>query len=199
MPELPEVETMRRGILKSVGHRIIAIEKPPCPRKPILLEPSLATFRKRAVGQQITAIDRLGKRVVMRLANGDSIVFEPRMTGLVLVSDPPTIEHLRFRLALRGGRDPRHLVLGPTRPRLSALAQRKNVPKSSGRGSSWPRCLSRLGRPTSHSLPPKQSADQSGAARSKSSRGVVISTRRKSLHLAQIHPAHRCDRLTADQ
>ena len=55
------------------------------------------------------AIDRLGKRVVVRLDDGCAVVFEPRMTGLVLVADPPTREHLRLRIHLetngaRGGR-----------------------------------------------------------------------------------------------
>src|SRR6185369_1373715 len=33
----------------------------------------------------------------------DRLIFEPRMTGLVLVADPPTETHLRFRLDLKGG------------------------------------------------------------------------------------------------
>lgn len=120
MPELPEVETMRRGILSIVGHTIVAVERTPCPRKPILIAPGLATFRKRAVGRTVAAIDRIGKRVVIKLApddrsaqkskkkeigGGESIILEPRMTGLVLLADPPTTEHLRFRIALDDGRD----------------------------------------------------------------------------------------------
>ena len=45
----------------------------------------------------------LGKRVVIRLNSGDAMVIEPRMTGLVLVSDAPTTEHLRLRLDFSGG------------------------------------------------------------------------------------------------
>src|SRR5437868_3740242 len=103
MPELPEVETMRRGILGAVGHAIASVEKSPCPRKPILLTPAIATFRKKVAGRKVTAIDRMGKRVVMRIDGGDAIIFEPRMTGLVLVSDPPTTQHLRFHVAMRSG------------------------------------------------------------------------------------------------
>jgi formamidopyrimidine-DNA glycosylase len=47
-------------------------------------------------------VDRIGKRVVVRLAGGDGVIFEPRMTGLVLVADPPTPEHLRIHVSLRG-------------------------------------------------------------------------------------------------
>jgi formamidopyrimidine-DNA glycosylase len=39
----------------------------------------------------------------VRLDSGDSIVFEPRMTGLVLLAVPPTSQHLRLRIALSGG------------------------------------------------------------------------------------------------
>jgi formamidopyrimidine-DNA glycosylase len=40
--------------------------------------------------------------VVVHLDSGDAIVLEPRMTGLILVADPPTREHLRFRCTLGG-------------------------------------------------------------------------------------------------
>src|SRR5262245_52660445 len=103
MPELPEVETMRRGILKAEGSRILFAGRERCPKRPILVQPSPALLSKRVVGQRIQTISRVGKRVVLHLERGDALVFEPRMTGLVLVADPPTREHLRFRLDLSGG------------------------------------------------------------------------------------------------
>jgi formamidopyrimidine-DNA glycosylase len=103
VPELPEVETMRRGILALVGNRIRGAVAEPCDRRPILLSPDIAQFSKRVAGRTVTAVDRLGKRVVVRLDSGDAIIFEPRMTGLVLVADPPSVEHLRFRLDLKDG------------------------------------------------------------------------------------------------
>jgi formamidopyrimidine-DNA glycosylase len=103
MPELPEVETMRRGILAIVGSRVRGVAAEPCLRKAILLSPGIAAFARRTKGRRVAAVDRLGKRVVVRLDSGDSIIFEPRMTGLVLVADPPSVEHLRFRLDLAGG------------------------------------------------------------------------------------------------
>jgi formamidopyrimidine-DNA glycosylase len=103
MPELPEVETMRRGILAAVGSRILRVEKLKCPRKPIHIDPAPAALRKRTEGQRIAAVERLGKRVVIRLESDDRLIFEPRMTGLVLVADPPSLEHLRLRLDLAGG------------------------------------------------------------------------------------------------
>jgi len=102
MPELPEVETMRRGILGIVGTRIVAVERMACRRRPIVITPRMDRFRRRAVGQIIRNIDRVGKRVVVRLDSRDCLVFEPRMTGLVLLADPPTLDHLRFRCRLAG-------------------------------------------------------------------------------------------------
>lgn len=103
MPELPEVETMRRGILAAQGSSIAGIDKLRCPRLPIEITPPMPTFRRRAVGRVIEQVDRIGKRVVLRLDSGDAIVIEPRMTGLVLVGNAPTRQHLRVRLRLASG------------------------------------------------------------------------------------------------
>src|SRR5688572_2081254 len=103
MPELPEVETMRRGIAGIAGCTIAAGVRLPCRRRPILIRPRPAALSRRLAGQRIEEVGRLGKRVVLRLASGDRLIFEPRMTGLVLVADPPSAEHLRFRLDLADG------------------------------------------------------------------------------------------------
>ena len=101
MPELPEVETMRRGIAAIAGGRVVEIERLRCPRKPILISPRIDSCRRRIVGQRITTVDRAGKRVVLRFESGDALVIEPRMTGLVLVADPPDPLYLRLRLEVR--------------------------------------------------------------------------------------------------
>jgi len=103
MPELPEVETMRRGILSAVGCQIEHVEKIPTTVKPLLITPSVSAMNRRVAGRGIVAVERIGKRVIVRLETGDRLVFEPRMTGLVLVADPPSAEHLRFRVDLTGG------------------------------------------------------------------------------------------------
>ncbi|MEW4454054.1 DNA-formamidopyrimidine glycosylase [Bremerella sp. JC817] len=106
MPELPEVETMRRGVLGLMGGRIETFEKLPCERRPIGITPAAGPLGKRIVGRTIERIDRLGKRVLLVLDDQSRLMFEPRMTGLVLISDPPTIEHLRVRLAISGTAHP---------------------------------------------------------------------------------------------
>ncbi len=102
MPELPEVETMRRGILGIVGGKVRGAVALPCPRKPIRMEPPADELSAAIKGKKVLAVDRLGKRVVVRLAGDQALVFEPRMTGLVLLGEPPSQEHLRFRLDLTG-------------------------------------------------------------------------------------------------
>ena len=101
MPELPEVETMRRGVLGIVGAKVVKAERTPCPKKPIVISPRIDHLSKRISGKTISSVDRLGKRVVIRFDSDDRLIFEPRMTGLVLIAEPPTLEHLRFCLRLK--------------------------------------------------------------------------------------------------
>ena len=77
MPELPEVETMRRGTAPAVGGIIADVRRCPGPCRPIEIAPPLASFRRRARGRRIEEVGRIGKRVVLRLDNSEAIVFEP--------------------------------------------------------------------------------------------------------------------------
>ena len=54
MPELPEVETMRRGILNAVGSQVAEVTKLRCSRLPIEIKPGIAAFRRRVVGTTIS-------------------------------------------------------------------------------------------------------------------------------------------------
>ena len=69
MPELPEVETMCRGIASVVGQTIQRLGRMPCQRRPIAITPKLSAWESRVVGQSISEVQRVGKRVVLRLAN----------------------------------------------------------------------------------------------------------------------------------
>lgn len=104
MPELPEVETMRRGVAGVVGSRIERLEQPPCRLRPISLTPRWDRLVDRVRDKQITGVGRRGKRLLIDLDDAQTIVIEPRMTGLVSVTDPPTAEHVRLRWHLRRGR-----------------------------------------------------------------------------------------------
>ncbi|TWU42098.1 Formamidopyrimidine-DNA glycosylase [Novipirellula artificiosorum] len=94
---------MRRGILPIVGSRIESATRPPCSRRPILLTPRIDAFDRRLRGKRIVDVGRRGKRVMIHIEQGQTIVIEPRMTGIVLLADPPSTEHLRLRITLSGG------------------------------------------------------------------------------------------------
>ena len=102
MPELPEVETMRRGLLDTVGGRIVAIHEPIIPYRPIQIAPPLKQFRKRTIGTTIVAVNRIAKRVLVELDSGDSIVMQPKMAGIAMISDPPSEQHTRLVFELTG-------------------------------------------------------------------------------------------------
>ncbi|MCA9187331.1 MAG: DNA-formamidopyrimidine glycosylase [Planctomycetales bacterium] len=196
MPELPEVETMRRGILPIQGTAIHDVLRPKCQLKPILLQPSLASFRRRVRGCILVRVGRLGKRIVLDLNSGDAIVVEPRMTGLVLLADPPNRTHLRLQIMLRGGAhdaiwfwdqrglgtvrlfNARELIreLGPQRLGPDALVVSAETLRER---------LRTCRRPVKVAL-----MDQQLLA------GVGNLYASEILHVARIHPQARCDQLT---
>jgi formamidopyrimidine-DNA glycosylase len=103
MPELPEVETMVRGIRDVMTGRIIReLRACPCECRPLTLSPSFDQMARRARGQTVIAVRRVAKRVVIDLSSRESFVIEPRMTGLMLIADPPDREHLRLEWHMAG-------------------------------------------------------------------------------------------------
>jgi len=106
MPELPEVETMRRGVALIAGSRIRGVRRPPSRLVPIQITPRLHALRRRVIGRRIESVGRLGKRIVIALDSRDRLVIEPRMTGRVLLADrgeAPDREHVRLVFELDGG------------------------------------------------------------------------------------------------
>ncbi|MBL4848260.1 MAG: formamidopyrimidine-DNA glycosylase [Planctomycetes bacterium] len=112
MPELPEVETMRRGIAAVAGCVLVRVHFPSrSDVKPLPVSPARRTFARRVEGLAVVAVERAGKRVVLRLPRDERIVFEPRMTGLVLLDEEaPTQKHVRATFELEGG-TPRRLTI----------------------------------------------------------------------------------------
>ncbi len=102
MPELPEVETMRRGIARVAGCAIRDFRRPRSRLQSITITPPPSEFRRRVVGRRIVGVGRIGKRIVLELNSGDRIVLAPRMAGLVLLADPPDRGHLRVVFELSG-------------------------------------------------------------------------------------------------
>jgi formamidopyrimidine-DNA glycosylase len=87
MPELPEVETIRRDLEgRIVGRRINGVRLPPETGKavPVLKAIDEASFREGVVGARIEGVERRGKYLVLRLDHGGLIVVHLRMTGRLL-------------------------------------------------------------------------------------------------------------------
>lgn len=101
MPELPEVETMVRGIRRAVeGRTISGMHLPKCGCRPIVMRPNTEKFKKQVRNRRIIRVARRAKRCLLHLDSGYAVVIEPRMTGLMLLSDPPDLGHLRVEWIL---------------------------------------------------------------------------------------------------
>lgn len=78
MPELPEVETVRRGLAPVlVGKRIARVET----RRADLRFPFPQRFRERLEGKKIASLTRRGKYLVATLSSGESLIVHLGMTG----------------------------------------------------------------------------------------------------------------------
>ena len=83
MPELPEVETVRRGLAaKLVGRRFVEIEQ----RRPDLRYPLPENLANRLVGRSVEAIDRRAKYLLMMLDDGMVLVVHLGMSGRMMLS-----------------------------------------------------------------------------------------------------------------
>lgn len=77
MPELPEVETIRRGLLKTiVGREIVNFDD----RDAKVVQVS----KNNILGAKITDIRRRAKIIIVDLDNGKSLVFHMKMTGQLI-------------------------------------------------------------------------------------------------------------------
>ena len=199
MPELPEVETMRRGIAAIAGSTIAAAVRLPCKRRPILIQPRPAALAKRLVGRTVVEVGRLGKRVVLRLDSGDRLIFEPRMTGLVLVADPPSQEHLRFRLDLADGPIP-HVWYWDRRGLGSVrLITEQQLAEQLGSRKLGPDALALTAGELQSRLASSRRAIKVALLDQRAVAGIGNLYASEILHLAQIHPAKRCDLLSITQ
>ena len=102
MPELPEVETIRRDLVRHVvGRRFTAVEVMPGAEKVVAL-PSPAEFQRALPGLRIEGIERRGKYLLFSLSDGRYLTVHLRMTGALIHRrvGAPADNYLRVRLAL---------------------------------------------------------------------------------------------------
>jgi formamidopyrimidine-DNA glycosylase len=112
MPELPEVETVRRGLEPIlVGNAFARVEQ----RRPNLRFPLPRRFAERLSGRKVEALDRRAKYLLARLDDGEVLVMHLGMTGRFSIdrangqtnapghfahpiADAPKHEHIVFHL-----------------------------------------------------------------------------------------------------
>lgn len=101
MPELPEVETTRRGV---APYCCGAVVEQFVVREPRLRWPVPRDLPQRLVGQQIESVERRAKYLLFRTAAG-SLLVHLGMSGSLRVVDPgqPPARHDHIDILLRGG------------------------------------------------------------------------------------------------
>jgi formamidopyrimidine-DNA glycosylase len=103
MPELPEVETVRRGLAPAMlGARIEKVEL----RRADIRFPFPASFQKRLAGQRIVDMSRRAKYLLFQLDGGETLIAHLGMSGSfrmekTAVSTPGKFHHERSK-------DPKH-------------------------------------------------------------------------------------------
>ncbi|MFO7483395.1 bifunctional DNA-formamidopyrimidine glycosylase/DNA-(apurinic or apyrimidinic site) lyase [Oceanibaculum nanhaiense] len=91
MPELPEVETVRRGLAPHLeGRRLVHVEA----RRPDLRWPLPVDFAQRLQGRTVVALRRRAKYLLAELEDGTVLIAHLGMSGRMLIThgQPPALE-----------------------------------------------------------------------------------------------------------
>jgi formamidopyrimidine-DNA glycosylase len=102
MPELPEVETVRRGLeQRVVGRKILAVD---VGRERTVRRTSARQLIDSLAGATILAAGRRGKYLLCPLDTGDTLMMHLRMTGKLLLvpTGAPALAHTHVVLTLSG-------------------------------------------------------------------------------------------------
>jgi formamidopyrimidine-DNA glycosylase len=97
MPELPEVETIKRELKSSLlGKKISEV----CVHHPLVVrEPSLDKFKKGIEGTSIRRVLRKAKVLILELSNGKSLAVHLKMTGQLVYPGDGQKSRVSFRLS----------------------------------------------------------------------------------------------------
>lgn len=130
MPELPEVETVRRGLQPHAeGARIAAVEQ----RRPDLRFPFPEALESRLAGRRIESLERRAKYLLWHLSGGESLITHLGMSGSFRVEEaeagatPGLFHHPRGSASLHD-----HLVLHLERTGLAPARITYNDPRRFG-------------------------------------------------------------------
>lgn len=105
MPELPEVETVKRVIEPQIQG--LTIERVTVKRPEVTVCPTAEEFCRLLTGQVISHMERRGKFLSICLISDDRIILHLRMTGCLLLTpaDFPEEKHTHIIFGLSGGRE----------------------------------------------------------------------------------------------
>jgi formamidopyrimidine-DNA glycosylase len=100
MPELPEVEVVRRGLAAHVAGRTVNAVRVHHPRAVRRHEAGPADLTARLLGARITGTGRRGKYLWLTLDDGSALVVHLGMSGQMLLGKVPNENHLRIAALL---------------------------------------------------------------------------------------------------
>ncbi len=103
MPELPEVETVRRGLLPVLEGRVIERAEV---RRDGLRWPFPERMGARLTGARVMALRRRSKYILADLSTGETLLVHLGMSGRMLISEsthPPLAKHDHVVLDIEGG------------------------------------------------------------------------------------------------
>ena len=103
MPELPEVEVVRRGLQAHVSGKSITAVRVHHPRAVRRHEAGAADLTARLLDAQITGTDRRGKYLWLILSDDTALVVHLGMSGQMLLGEVPNTNHLRIATLLDDG------------------------------------------------------------------------------------------------
>lgn len=104
MPELPEVETIRRGLNKELqGKKILELWWD----APKMLQPSAEQVKKAVVGQTFEQVERRAKLLIFHLSNGQRLLIHLKLSGRLLFRDgkDPADDYVHVKFVLSGGKE----------------------------------------------------------------------------------------------
>lgn len=100
MPELPEVETIKRDLQKTIlGKKIVRVN---IYNPKVIREPKPAIFKRSLEGLSILHILRRGKLLILALSNGKFLTVHLKMTGQLVI--PGGSKNSRVAFVLEDGR-----------------------------------------------------------------------------------------------
>ncbi len=108
MPELPEVETVRRVLEPHLQNRIITGVQIHNPQ--VIAAPSPEEFAEDVRGQKIAAFARRGKFLRLQFESGDHLTLHLRMTGCLTLAPcgTPCGKHMHLAFSLNDGNELRY-------------------------------------------------------------------------------------------